>query len=290
MACQHRARGSDSAGAQHDLAKRYLDAMLRRFLYLDTIALSQYVTALEGGLTTESTTRSTKTGTGGGGVDVKVVQASGQRSREEEESRTLADTDEARFDRLLRAAADEPEALGWVEVLEPDTDLEGISIGSMVSWECDLHVPQIIQVMSRRGEALGAIGMMQKLLPAAKSLGLDTAGLPGDDEMKAVSALIDGMNASLLVVGEDQETEWRVAAELSDDFVHGDVEGRARVVGKVSKVLSPGRWKPYLTFPGMNLVSREERRKMERQAPTPGKEDEYLAGPAFMLDILAIWR
>jgi hypothetical protein len=264
--------------------------MLRRFLYLDTIALSQYVTALEGGLTTESTTRSTKTGTGGGGVDVKVVQASGQRSREEEESRTLADTDEARFDRLLRAAADEPEALGWVEVLEPDTDLEGISIGSMVSWECDLHVPQIIQVMSRRGEALGAIGMMQKLLPAAKSLGLDTAGLPGDDEMKAVSALIDGMNASLLVVGEDQETEWRVAAELSDDFVHGDVEGRARVVGKVSKVLSPGRWKPYLTFPGMNLVSREERRKMERQAPTPGKEDEYLAGPAFMLDILAIWR
>ena len=40
----------------------------------------------------------------------------------------------------------------------------------------------------------------------------------------------------------------------------------------------------------MNLVPREERRKMERQAPAPGKESEYLSGPALMLDILAIYR
>jgi len=40
----------------------------------------------------------------------------------------------------------------------------------------------------------------------------------------------------------------------------------------------------------MNLVPREERRRMERQAPEPGKESEYLSGPALMLDILAIYR
>ncbi|WP_276320667.1 hypothetical protein [Phytoactinopolyspora endophytica] len=40
----------------------------------------------------------------------------------------------------------------------------------------------------------------------------------------------------------------------------------------------------------MNLVPREERRKMERQAPAPGKEDEYLEGPALMLDLLALYR
>jgi len=264
--------------------------MLRRFDYLDRTALGQYVTALEGGLTTESTTRLLRSGTGTGGVDVKVINASGERSREEEESRTLADTDEARFDRLLRAAAAEPEALDWVEVLQPDTDLDGIGIGAMLSWECDLYVPEIIQTLARSGEALGAIRMMQNLLPMARSLGLDTEGLPNDEEMSAVSDFISGMDASLLVVGEDDETDWRVAGQLTDGWLHGDVEGRARVVGKVSKVVPLGRWKPYLTFPGMNLLPREERRRMERQAPAPDKEGEYLSGPALMLDILAIYR
>lgn len=264
--------------------------MLRRFIYLDRSALDQYVTALEGGRTTESTTRLMSTGTGAGGLDAKLVNASGKVSREEEESRTLADTNEARFDRLLGAAVDEPESLGWVEVTQPDTDFDGIGLGAMLAWECDLYIPEIVQTLARSGEALGAIGMMQDLLPMARRLGLDTEGLPDEEEMGAVSGFISGMDASLLVVGEDDETDWRVAGQLNEESLHGDVEGRARIVGKVSRIVPLGRWKPYLTFPGMNLLPREERRRMERQAPAPGKENEYLSGPALMLDILAIYR
>lgn len=264
--------------------------MLRRFIYLDRTALDQYVTALEGGRTTESTTRLMRTGTGTGGFDAKLISASGEKSQEEEESRTLADTDEARLARLLRAAEAEPEALGWVEVVQPDTDLDGIGLGAMLAWECDLYIPEIVQTLARSGEALGAIGMMQNLLPMARRLGLDTEGLPNDEEMGAVSGFISGMDASLVVVGEDDETDWRVAGQLDEGSILGDVEGRARVVGKVSKTVPLGRWKPYLTFPGMNLLPREERRRMERQSPAPGKENEYLAGPALMLDILAIYR
>jgi hypothetical protein len=272
------------------LRPRYIHRVLRRFIYLDKTALDQYVTALEGGRTTESTTRLMRTGTGAGGFDAKLVSASGERSREEEESRTRADTDEARFDRLLRAAQAGPEALGWVDVVQPDVDLDGIGLGAMLAWECDLYIPEVVQVLARSGEALGAIGMMQNLLPMARRLGLDTEGLPNDDEMGAVSGLISGMNASLLVVGEDDETDWRVAGQLDEASLHGDVEGRARIVGKVSKTVPVGRWKPYLTFPGMNLLPREQRRKMEREQPAAGKENEYLAGPALMLDILAIYR
>lgn len=264
--------------------------MLRRFIYLDKTALDQYVTALEGGRTIESTTRLMRTGTGAGGFDAKLVSASGEKSREEEESSTRADTDEARFDRLLRAAQAEPEALGWVDVVQPDTDLDGIGLGTMLAWECDLYIPEIVQALARSGEAVGAIGMMQNLLPMARRLGLDTEGLPNDDEMGAVSRLISGMNASLLVVGEDDETDWRVAGQLDEASLHGDVEGRARIVGKVSKTVPAGRWKSYLTFPGMNLLPREQRRKMEREQPAAGKENEYLGGPALMLDILAIYR
>jgi hypothetical protein len=46
--------------------------------------------------------------------------------------------------------------------------------------------------------------MMKNLLPAAKSLGLDTTGLPNDAEMKDASEFISGMDARLLVVGEEE--------------------------------------------------------------------------------------
>ena len=157
----------------------------------------------------------------------------------------------------------------------------------MLAWECELYNAEVVHVLARSGEALGAIGMMQNLLPMARRLGLDTEGLPNDDEMGAVSGLISPMDASLLVVGEDDETDWRVAGQLDEAAPHGDVEDRARIVGKASKTVPVGGCKPFLTFPGMNLLPREQRRKMEREQPASGRENEYLAGPALMADI---WR
>ena len=265
--------------------------MLRRFLYLDSVALNQYMGAVEGGLVSESTFRAKSTGSGRAGVDAKVVNASGERGREDEESRTLSDTDEARFDRLVAAAQARPDELAWVEVVEPDTDFADIGIGAIVSWECDIYVPQIVQTMASSGEAAGAMKMMEDLLPSAQVLGLDVEGLPDAAQLKAVSSFMGGLDASLLVVGEDDTTDWTIAGHLGDEALRGgDLDGRAIVVGKVSRVLSLGKWKPFLTFPGMNLMSRDQRRKKEREAPAPGKEDEYLHGPALVLDILAIFR
>lgn len=264
--------------------------MLRRFVYLDHISLNQYVTALEGGLTKESTTRSLRGSVGKGGIDVKLADASLERSREDEEARTYSDTPEAQFDRLLKAAAKDSEALAWLDVAQPDVDFVDIGVGAMVSWECELYVPHIIQTMAGSGGARDAIDKMQSLLPAAKRLGLDTRGLPGLEEMQAASTFLGQMDSKLLVVGEDDESDWRVAGRVKDEFFHGDLEGVGRIVGKVSKILSKGHSRPFLTFPGMDLVPREQRRRMERQAPPPGKEEEYLTGPSLMLDILAIYR
>lgn len=264
--------------------------VLRRFVYLDADSLGEYITAVEGGLVTESTRRSMRSGSAGAGVD-KIVRVGGERARENEESQTVADTDEARFDRLLRAAGAEPDALGWIDVTQPDLELPAAGIGAMVSWECDLFLPESIKVISKSGEALDALELMQSVLPMAKGLGLDTEGLPEGDEVNAMIGLLGGMNASLVIVGDDEDTEWKVAGKLADAGLRTkDVEGRARIVGKVTKHVAPGRWQPYLTFPGMNLASREDRRRLERQKPEPGKEDDYLAGPALMLDVLAIYR
>jgi hypothetical protein len=165
--------------------------MLRRFVYLDSKALNAYTTALEGGLLTESTRRVTSTGEGAAHFDAKLVGASGGRSRESEDAKTLADTAEAKFDRLLKAAAQKPETVGWIEVLQPDVDFDAAYIGAMVSWECDIFVPEIVQTLARSGEFVDALGMMQKMLPAARSLGLETDDdLPNETEMSAMSELL----------------------------------------------------------------------------------------------------
>lgn len=264
--------------------------MLRRFLYLDTEALAAYVSGLEGGALTAATDRELRGGSLSGGVDAKVLRGSGERSKESELSRTLADTDESRFARLLAAAGKDAEALGWVDVLEPDSDFADMRVGMMLSWECEVFVPDIVRTLSSSGEALEAMNMMRDLLPMAASLGLDTEGLPATDELEAASRMVGSLKTALLVVGEDDTTDWRVSGQLLEPYIRADAEGRAVLVGKVSRRLSAGSSKPFVTFPGMGLVSREERRRMERTPPEPGKENEYLVGPALLVDVLAIYR
>lgn len=264
--------------------------MLRRFLYLDSEALGAYVSGIEGGFLTGATARELRGGAVKGGLDAKLATAGAERSKEFEESRTLADTDESKFDRLLAAAKADADGLGWVEILEPDAALADLPIGMMISWECEVFVPDIVRTLSASGEAVDAMNMMRDLLPMASAFGLDTEGLPNTEELEAASRMVSSLKATMLVVGEDDTTEWKVSGQLHDRHLRADPEGRAILVGKVSQRLQEGRSKPFLTFPGMGLVSRDERRRLERTKPEPGKEGDYLLGPALVLDVLAIYR
>lgn len=96
----------------------------------------------------QSTSRSLKSSELGGGASVAGFQGGGHRGHEDEQSRTTADTDAARFGRLLAAAKVQAEQIGWVDVTQPDTDFTGIGIGTMVSWECDIYVPDIVQALA----------------------------------------------------------------------------------------------------------------------------------------------
>ena len=264
--------------------------MLRRFLYLDTTALAAYLSALEGGQATESTIRTTNGSSSDVGIDAKFASASRGGAKETEESRSYTDTPEARFNRLLTALESRSDELAYVEVLQPDSDLKDIGIGSMLSWECEIYVPEVIQAMSSKGEMLDALNLMQDLRPAAGMFGLETEGLPDQEQVEFTSNFITRMGAKLLVVGDHDETEWKVSGKVESEHLYGDLDGIARVVGKVSKVLPPGHSQQFVTFPGMNLVSRQERRAMAKRPIPEGAEDQYLVGPALMVDILAIFR
>jgi len=265
--------------------------MLKRFLYLDFTALADYVSALEGGTRAGVERRHLGAGKGEGALDAKIVRAGGQRSYEDEESLKLSDTPEARFERLLHLAEADPELSGWVDVVNPETDLATVGIGAMVSTECDVYVPDLVQALSTSGGLGDALDTLDEMMPYAAALGLDTTtDLPPKHERDAVKGFIEKLGGNLVAVGEYEGSAWKVVGELQGQYLRDDVEGVAQIIGKVSKRWSTGQWKPLLALPGSSLLPRAERRELERKRPKPGEEDEYMEGPAIMLHVLAIYQ
>src|SRR5947207_1601526 len=115
--------------------------MLKRFLYIDAPTLTDYLSALEGGIRDTMSRRKLMSGTSEGGLDAKVLKGSLARNKEDEESVTLTDTPQARFDRLLTLVDADPEAVGWLEVMDPNENLPSAGIGAMISVECDIYIP-----------------------------------------------------------------------------------------------------------------------------------------------------
>jgi hypothetical protein len=264
--------------------------MLKRFLYLDTVALSGYLSAIEGGIAVDRMTRDLRKTSGQGGVDAKVITARGERGSEIEESRSYADSDSARFDRLLAAADADQEGLGWIEANDPDTEFPLAGVGAMVSWECEFSVHPLTEAFSKHGEFSTMLDMAGQLESVADALGLDMAGMPEKRDRETMKNLIRGIDSPRVFLGESDETDWKLICPAKEVYLEEMIEGPARIVGKVVKSLKAGEWKPVVTLPGMNLLSREERRKRDRTPPEAGHEGEYIQGPALIVEVLAIYR
>lgn len=269
-------------------------ALLIQPIYLDTDSLTRYTAALEGGLRSGATTTEAGSSDLGGQLGPSYANLNASKSDTRSTSIQIDDHDMARLSRLLRAGEINAEELGWIEVVQPDEDLKDIGIGAMVQWQCEVYVPDSIRQMQRKGGIGDALDAMESLLPAAKALNLDTQGLPPEKEMAAMNQFLKTLKVPPVVIGEDLEGEasWKIAGPVKPEFLPDadKLDGPAICVGKVSKVVRAGKWHPLLTLPGMNLVSREERRKQERTPPKEGEEANYLHGPAVLLDMLAIYR
>jgi hypothetical protein len=264
--------------------------MLRRFLYLDKAALSDYVSTLEDGLREKLERRSVTGGSSEGAVNARIASAGVAHSQEREESTSLSDTPAAQFTRLLDLARKDPEAAGWIEVLNPDDDLKDVGIGALIEAECDIYVPEVIQALASSGGLVEALNAMAELEPYVKALGLDTANLPARDERDSMKGFIEALGGSIVAVGEFDASSWRLAGQLDDRYINGDLDGPARIVGKVTTTWPANQWKPLLALPGSSLLPRAQRRELARKPPAESQKDQYLEGPALMLDVLAIYR
>ncbi|BBX95121.1 DUF6414 family protein [Mycobacterium lacus] len=145
--------------------------MLFQFVYLDKPKLAGCAAQVDGGLIAETKTRKAKTGSAGANLGAKVLGLKADGSRLDEQAQTLSDAPEAQFQRLLAAANTDPETLAWIEVMDQTADLESAQVGEIVSWECDVDIPNVSRLIAKDGAG-------QQYLQVANVRGRRDAGRP----------------------------------------------------------------------------------------------------------------
>ncbi|PZF56339.1 hypothetical protein DEJ23_10770 [Curtobacterium sp. MCSS17_008] len=261
--------------------------MLRQFSYLNTALLGQFISALEGGQVGARSQRDTTKRDRSAGANLRVAHGEGSNGSESETQQEFVDTPAAQFDRLLRFAAADPDALHWIDVSQPDLEFANATRGAMVSWDCEVYTPEIVQTFgasSGTGDLLRTLGQM---IPAAQQLGLDMEGVPDQGTVQAMGNFMDAVDIDQVIVGDRDDTAWKIIAKVLPTHTLEPVDGPLQLVGKVRRVVPAGTWHPLVNLPGTAMGSREQRRAQARQAPAPGQEKNYLEGPAVELDLLA---
>jgi len=264
--------------------------MLKNFLYLNTATVDGYLSSLEDGLRERAERTAAGNSGVGGRLGVGPVSANAEKGVSRQEKTEHVDTPEARFERLREHASADAERTGWRRVVNPDVDLAGLPNGAIIELDCEIYIPDSIKVLAKGQETLGLMETMTQAAGSAAALGLKVDDLPAASQISAMSNLLGAFKSDLVFVGEPDDTDWRVSGRLDPAYLRDEIEGFATVIGKVNRQIGPGQWRHLLTMPGMDVIPRAKRRELERKGPEAGQEESWLAGPALILDVLAVFR
>lgn len=261
--------------------------MLRNFIYLNEQQLDQYVSQVEDGLRSSLSREEEKGHNLTGTVGVKGLGGSGGKSAEQTVTQQVSDTGPARFERLLQLIKGNEEQFGWIEVIQ-QADVEAARVGSIIDATCELYESDATKVAGPDG-ILSMLPLMKMISDLSSSTGNPLAGLPSAADLDAMAAFGAAM-PSVILLGDIVETDWRIVASVDGLAPGADLEGEARVVGKVSRKWEAGSWKPLPGLPIISHMPREQRREYERKGPDEKGKMLWLEGPALQLDLLAVYR
>lgn len=228
----------------------------------------------------------------GGSIGFAGSSINGNRGTETESTLSLRDHHASRLQRLIDAGHRDAERVGWIETTQPELEFPEAGTGAFIEWECDIYIPDAIAIVSNHKGFSSTVNTMKSMMPAAEALGLSLKGAPETKQMDAMVAFLDQMDIAPVIVGDDSDTEWKVVGSLDKRWISDSAsfDGRSRIIGKVKKRVPADRWYPMVSLPGMNLVGRDERRRMEREGPKDAnQESQFVRGPLLVLDYLAVF-
>lgn len=258
--------------------------LLREFLYLDTRLVDNYLAQVEGGLYDESRTRAEGVSgyEGKAGVKTPVADfgAGAQRSSVTETERVIRETPEARFNRL-HTALDATLQDGLAENLWPQA-----TKGMFWELECEVSVPSVARMF-------GQLDQIDDIASLAEAFGTPLPGF--DDQMKVQMNLLSSRvdKRKLVVEGHIADAQPRFAFKLNREFLRvdlDDLEAEVSIVGKIEGKWPEGDSRSIIDLPGINLMSRKDRREIAKKGGSKGVDNLSIPGPGVSMSVVAIYR
>lgn len=263
--------------------------ILRKFLYLDTDTLSDYLSTLEGYIEQEVDETETQASQKGGKLTVKVVEGSGTSEKSTETRRKLAVTDAARFQRLYELLQDD-NAVQYLEAFDLEI-WQQLQRNEVLEVQARMRIPNILLQLQQANDLTPYIKLMQIFgedpLADQKTAEAMTgmSSLHGILADKPIPLLFEAVSAP----------GFHFFANLSRQYLRcalSDLRDEAVVFGTVRRLISRGeKQQVFSILPELEsfmTVNRAQRRAM--RAKQPQEVTEVLKGPAIILMPLAVYR
>ncbi len=264
--------------------------MLRNFSYLNIEALDQYLAQLEGSVGDSYAER--KSGKSGGKVSAshRGLGAEYGRSKEVEVQQMREVPAAARFQHLHDLLTDS-EDIQYLDAFD-DGIWQQLRRGELLEIQASIRLPESVSLM----RALPAFGQVLGAMERLTDSPLDDPQTA--EQYKAMVELTSGGNAGQLpIVFEAISTpRYTFAGKLRTNYLLVDgeeLEGEAVVVGKVLRLLAPGKEEEFASItPEMQTLFRfmnRQQRRGAKGADPPRMLVEKVRGPAAILAILAVF-
>jgi len=264
--------------------------MLRNFLYLDTVALDQYLSQLEGSLVEDIDQKITRKRSAGAGARIAGTGAKVGGGREVEVLEKRAMPPSARFQRLYDLLTKRDD-IQYLDAFDENI-WQQLKRGELLEIQAKIRLPEPVIFMQQ-------IQSLQPVIEIMKRFGNDPLEDPKTKE--AYTAYIELVsnreNKELPIVFEAVSTpSYTFASSLKKEFLLAadkNMKGEATVVGKITRILQRGTREELVSVvPEVtNLVrslNRQQRRKRGTSAP-PSQIAENIEGPAIILSVLAVY-
>lgn len=261
--------------------------MLREFLYLDSSLVDQYLAQVEGGLYDNEREKlgdaSSRASNAGANAGISQEAGSVSSSRSEEVERVRRQTPESRYNRLHEALY-----ASYLSLDESSTGVfEQLQVRQMVAADCYVDIPSLSRTLANASALEGMADLMKMFAPEKVNGDVENT-LGGIAKLSAFS------NGNVVATGELGDGEAKLAFKLSQDSLRvplEELEGEAVVIGRVQKKWPQGQRYSLLNIPGLNVMSREDRRKMEKETkPENQPQGTFVEGPGASLSVVAIFR
>ncbi|WP_284840004.1 DUF6414 family protein [Corynebacterium amycolatum] len=255
--------------------------MLREFLYLDELLVNQFVSQIDFGLIESEDVTTSNSKSKGGKLGLSSVGGNIDAGSTSQSSYQRAMTPESKFNHLFPhfdvTTVDLEHPLGFSELVPR----------SFIEVDCEISIPMLGKVIAQPDE-IADIGEMLRMFPGHK----DSVNQETINQIRTMSSL---SGRSIVCMGEVDEGLQTYLFKLDPKFLKlglDDIECEASVLGKVEKKFPEGQRYPLLNVPGMNLLNRKARRRMEKEQSyeQPLNEESEIEGPAAVLRVLAIYR